>query len=170
MMDGIEVTSVATSVASGLLVALLVEGVVHLRIYQRRRSSISSLRGFFLDFKKQFLEVRGAEDGAYTREAAKFVLWKAHLNDAPDVLSSHAPYLRREQFLEVMGIINGHQRLVDIIPENQFPISETPMGNPYRQYFDRLGALHWLKLDAEGNAAKLGRWWRRARCTFSRRS
>lgn len=141
MLSWISVPSVATSVASGILVALLVEGVIALRVWLRRRSAVLGLRMFFQDFKVVIENVQEAEDGTVPREAFQFARWKAHVDDARLVVSSYAPYLRREYFVEIMEIIDGKQRLTQMTSECGVP------QDFYDQYFERLRTVRWLKLD-----------------------
>ena len=57
--------------------------------------------------------------------------------------SSYAPHLRREHFVEIMGVIGGQQRVTNMIPEDA-----APSQNYYDQYFERLRTLRWLNLDS----------------------
>lgn len=142
MPSWIDLPSVLTSVVSGVLVALLIEGVSVLKRQRRRRSAVSDLCAFFLDFKADVESVQGCEDGKIPREAFQFARWTAHLDDARVVVASHGSHLPREHLVEITEVIAGQQRVANMLPKNAAPSS-----NLYGQYFERLRMVHWLNLD-----------------------
>lgn len=142
VVSWIDLPSVLTSVVSGVLVVLLIEGVNVLRKWHQRRSAVSDLRTFFLDFQTELESVQGSEDGQIPREAFQFALWTAHLEDAHVVVASHGPHLPREHLVEITEVLAGKQRLANMLPKNAAPSS-----NLYDQYFERLRTVHWLNMD-----------------------
>ena len=142
MLSWIDLPSVVTSVVSGVLVVLLIEGVIVLKGRHRRRSAVSDLCTFFLDFKTDIESVQGSEDGKVSREAFQFARWTAHLDDARVVVASHGSHLSREHLVEITEVIAGQQRVANMLPKNAAPSS-----NLYDQYFERLRMVHWLNLD-----------------------
>ena len=77
-----QLVSAAISVATGLVVALMVEGIVVLRVVLRRRSAVSDLREYFQKFKSTIDEAQASDDGMVSREQFQFALWNAHLDEA----------------------------------------------------------------------------------------
>ncbi len=146
MVSWIDLPSVLTSIVSGVLVVLLIECFIVLKKWRQRRSAVSDLRTFFLDFKTDLESVQGAQDGRFSREEAQFARWTAHLEDARIEASSHGSHLSREQLVEITEVIAGQQRMASMISTNT-PGIPGPSTDIYDQYFDRLRTLRWLTLD-----------------------
>ena len=142
MPSGLELGSAVISVATGLAVALLVEAVIGFRMLFRRRAAVSYVRDFLREFETTLAEVQPSDDGRVSKGEFQFALWKAHLDSSRLVISAHSPHLRRENFIEIMKVLDGQYRLTSIIPARKFPDQ-----NFYDMYFERLRELGWLKRD-----------------------
>ena len=143
MLFGPELGSAAISIVTGLAVALLVEAVIGLRMVFRRRATESYLSEFFREFETRLAEVQPSDDGKVLRGQFQFMIWKEHLDNARLFVSSHSPQLRREDFIEIMKVVDGGYRFTSIIPANKIPDEKL-----YDVYFEGLRKLDWLKLDA----------------------
>ena len=143
MLPELEMSSAVISVATGLTVALLVEAVIAFRMLLRRRAAVSYLGEFFLDFEREIAAVQASDDGRVSRGEFQFALWKGHLDNARLVISAHSPHLQRENFFEIMKLLDGQYRLTNIIPADSVPEQ-----NFYNMYFNGLRKLGWLKLDS----------------------
>ena len=142
MPFGLELVSAAISIVTGLAVALIVEAVIAFRMVFRRRATVSHLRDFFRDFETKLAEVQPSNDGRVSRGEFQFALWKDHLDNARLVVSSHSPDLGRENFIEVMKVVDQRYRFTSIIPANKVPDEKF-----YGLYFEELRKLDWLELD-----------------------
>ena len=141
MPSGLELAPAVVSVATGLAVAILVEAVIGFRMLLRRRAAVSYLCAFFREFERTVAEVQESDDGKVSRGEFQFALWKNHLDNARLIISAHSPDLRRENFIEIMNILDGRYRLTNIIPANKVPDQKF-----YDMYFEELRKLGWLKL------------------------
>lgn len=138
-----ELGSAGISIATGLVVALLIQAAYWLRMRMRRRASESSVRAVFQDFEREVREARGSDDGALTREGMQFALWTAHLDTARLVASAHSPNLKQVDFLELMKVIDGWVRISRMLADNR----KVPGSKIYDNYFAELRPLTWLELE-----------------------
>ena len=88
-----EVASAGIAIATGLVVALLVEAVVAIRMWLKRRASVTRIRDFLLEFEVRVTTAEGTDDGSFPREQVQFALWGEHLDLARLTISAHLAYL-----------------------------------------------------------------------------
>ena len=72
----------------------------------------------------------------------QFAFWNEHMDLARLTIAAHSPYLKQEQFLELMSVIDGWSRVTRMLGDGRGPGSEM-----YDQYFSALRELMWLKLE-----------------------
>ena len=137
-----EVASAGIAIATGLVVALLVEAVVAIRMRIGRRASVTRIRDFLLEFEGRVTTAEGTDDGSFPREQVQFALWGEHLDLARLTISAHSPNLKQEHFLELMQVVDGWGRITRMVTDNQRILGS----DIYKNYFAALRKLDWLKL------------------------
>ena len=133
--------SAVISVATGIIVVLLVQGVTFIDHRIKRNNEIDYIRTFFKDHESEIKNIQGAQDGRYTRESAQFAYHKAQMRVASIIVSARSSHLNDEQSFEIIKIIVTEIDFIEFlssengVPEDKF----------YDQFFDKLRELEWLK-------------------------
>lgn len=149
--DGADITSAVIAVATGLAVAVIVEVAVWIRAWLRRRTAVSYIRSLFEAFETKLSSIPHSdglihlEDGPTIRlETLHLAMWEEHLDLARRTIPAHSPYLSSTQFTTLMGIVDGMSRLSGMIPDGR-----TPDGQFYRNYFNDLEDVEWLRFERQ---------------------
>ena len=131
------------SIATGIVVVLLVEIVLLIRHLIRRRNEINYIRDYFRNWESEIENVPDAEDGTFTREQARFALHKDRLQVAQLLISTRSPHLSASQSFEIIKAISDQSHLVDFIASAaNVP---APSSNLYDRFFDVVRGIKWLK-------------------------
>ena len=142
MSFGPELVSAAIAIATGLLVALLVEAIVAFRTMRRRKASTSDIRNLFLDFESKVTNAKESDDGMLKKEQIQFAFWDEHLDITRLVLAAHSPNIKQEHYLETMKLLDGWTRITRMVVN-----AGTGFGSDtYDRYFEAVRKLSWLKL------------------------
>ena len=138
-----ELISAAIAIATGLVVALTIQGASAIIRKRQRWISTGNIRSVVQEFEIRLRSTKALEDRRFTKEQAQGAFWQEHLEIMRLVASANSPYLRQEGFIEIMKLIDGQARLTRMITaRNRVPPSEF-----YEQYFKELRSLDWLKLE-----------------------
>ena len=138
-----ELISAAIAIATGLVVALIIQGASAISRKKQRWISTGNIRSVVQEFEIRLRSIKAHEDRRFTKEQAQCAFWQEHLETMRLVASANSPYLSQEGFIGIMKIIDGYARSTRMITAcNRVPPSEL-----YEQYFKKLRSLDWLKLE-----------------------
>ncbi len=138
-----ELISAAIAIATGLVVALIVQGAGVLNGRRQRKASTKKIRDILREFENDLRSFEVPEDGRITREEGQFAFWQAHLETMRMAVSAHSPFLRQEDFMAIMMVVDGKARVTRMFAE----FKRMPGVELYDQYFEQLRGIDWLKLE-----------------------
>ena len=137
-----DLLSAAIAVVTGLAVALIVQVMGVLSSRRQRKASIRRIRDTIQEFENELRSLGTLVDDRITGEQAQFAFWQAHLETLRVTVSAHSPFLRQEDFLNIMTVIDGKARVTRMIADSK----RVPGIEFYEQYFEAIRGLDCLKL------------------------
>ena len=133
-------------VITGLVVALIVEGVVFARGRVKRRSSKHAVKAIVQHVQTEMEQVDfegsqrvGTSDMMVNREQIRYTIWKSHLEDIRTAALLHAAHFDDDDALKLLNMIDGFRRVSELAPKNKILPSTVYQDD----YFTRLRELGW---------------------------
>lgn len=135
----LEIPGIIAGVISGSAVVLIVESILFLKGWLKRRNNISHVRQFFHEMRTQIKDMAGTEDGRINKGSMQFVYFRAQLKDAKTMIDVRVKNFSDKQHFEVAKVITDAMALNETIPP-----SKVPEEKMYDLFFEKLESFTWL--------------------------
>ena len=138
-----ELSSIGISVASGVVVSLLVHATIFFVGTLARKREIKFIKLFFVELEDMMKKMQNSDDGRLTKEMARFVMFESGLREALQIISIRSRHLTDSENFELHKLVSQKLGLVNMIKEATEGVA-SPEYKLYDQFFERLRESKWM--------------------------